>query len=596
MGVRGLWTYCKENLSSCAKLVDLIRVARQRHGIDILVDLCAFQVFLSSKIFEALANVTDNPYLEILGGEYGAIDAYTSKLISDLRSLGIELIFFVDGCQGSSLEVNVRKTPVWKERYEGCVEVQRNTIRMCAGDIGRDDLTHILGSHLTTLQFTSTLEACGCRVHNVPEEADTFIAKTFETMKNAYAVLTNDTDFCIFNGCISIFNDLFDMTNSLKPEPGASVPDKPKELICLVFKSEVIGKSLGFQHHSQLIELSIIAGNDNTGRFMREFRYLLSLRGRFSMQKAANWVKEYGRVENHPAFAKKLDQYPAFRQAVKDSRLFYLLQCCEPDGDKGEVHSLLNDGILRGSLPSELLAIHNRVFWHGVSIEQPSLCDHTSDTALTELRRRIYRMVLPQNVDTVDEFGLNSQGHKCECISVKAINDERVPHICSIQQDAIHENLLHFEWMITHLEGGAVKSWFEMFERTEGFLCYILRYFLLLNWKHNLCITEMEFCALVALVFGHRDERWYQGLSLKPSPRCVTMSAWFQSLYMHAYILITLQYCNEGWWCCCFPVLFCVVRWYCFSNVETCLIFLLFQSLYMHAYILITLQYCNEGW
>ncbi|XP_046559213.1 uncharacterized protein LOC124268225 [Haliotis rubra] len=538
MGVRGLWTYCRENLPSCAKAVDLVRVAKQRHGINILVDLCAFEVFLVRQVFVALQDVTDNPYLPILGGEYGAIDAYVSKLVSDLKSLGIELLFFVDGCQGSSQEVNSRKMPVWKERCNDCIEVQRNTLRVCAGDINIDELTQMLCSRLMSPQFRSSLESSGCKVCDVREEADTYIAKTFETMENAYAVLTNDTDFFIFKGCVSIFNEGFDLTNSLKPEPGGTVPSKPKELICLVFTSERIGRSLGFQHHSQLIELSIIAGNDNTRRFMMEFRYLLSIKGRWSMSKAAAWVKQYGRVENHPALARKVDRYPAFRKAVEDSRLFYTLQCTEPVRVGGEILALLNDGVVQGTLPSALLAIYNRVYWRNVSIEQPSLCGNTASTALIELRQRIYRMVLPETVDTVMEFGLDSQGQKFECVSVKTISDEKIPHICSIQPDAIHENLLHFERIMTHMEGGAVKSWFDKFERNEAFLCYILRYFLLLNWKHNLCITETEFCALVALVFGYRDERWYQGLALKPSPRCVTISSWLQTLYQQAWKLL----------------------------------------------------------
>jgi hypothetical protein len=43
----------------------------------------------------------------------------------------------------------------------------------------------------------------------------------------------------------------------------------------------------------------------------------------------------------------------------------------------------------------------------------------------------------------------------------------------------------------------------------NGFIVYILRYFLLQNWGWNLNITDKEFLALAAMAFGKPKEKEY---------------------------------------------------------------------------------------
>ena len=47
-----------------------------------------------------LLGASKNEYLRILGGEYSALDLYIRKLITDLRSLDISLVMFIDGAKG----------------------------------------------------------------------------------------------------------------------------------------------------------------------------------------------------------------------------------------------------------------------------------------------------------------------------------------------------------------------------------------------------------------------------------------------------------------------------------------------------------------
>ena len=72
------------------------------------------------------------------------------------------------------------------------------------------------------------------------------------------------------------------------------------------------------------------------------------------------------------------------------------------------------------------------------------------------------------------------------------------------------------------------KSWFNRYGRKTGFICYLLRYFLQLNWRRNLHLTDNEYLALAAMVFGRPDAHFFQRLAIRPTPRCVTIGNWFQ--------------------------------------------------------------------
>ena len=48
------------------------------------------------------------------------------------------------------------------------------------------------------------------------------------------------------------------------------------------------------------MELSIIAGNDFTAPFSQQLKERLGLRDRSHVTQIADWVREHGRLENHP--------------------------------------------------------------------------------------------------------------------------------------------------------------------------------------------------------------------------------------------------------------------------------------------------------
>ena len=82
--------------------------------------------------------------------------------------------------------------------------------------------------------------------------------------------------------------------------------------------------------------------------------------------------------------------------------------------------------------------------------------------------------------------------------------------------------------VLFHVVSDFQHDFFKRYGRKNGFICFVLRYFLVLNVDRNLNLNMGEFMAVLAVAFGKVDPSWYQGLALCPNARCVTVGNWFQ--------------------------------------------------------------------
>lgn len=241
MGVFRLLTYILDHRDSCAEFVDLIEVAQQNGGIEILVDYYSFQQTMVAKFWKSLSSCSGNPFLKLLGGEYGAFDAYISKLVKDLQALDIKLVMFVDGSKGSSQIGAQQKLETWKQRHERDMQKLHDLLHVVKGNKNIGDLSDETAVRpvLLEVQVFETLKQCNCEVvHLSSGEADFAIAKNLHSRPKAYAVLSNDSDFCIFKDTKVIFNQLFDVHNDLQlGSENQWLPEKPVRLMCGVVSS-----------------------------------------------------------------------------------------------------------------------------------------------------------------------------------------------------------------------------------------------------------------------------------------------------------------------------------------------------------------------
>ena len=68
----------------------------------------------------------------------------------------------------------------------------------------------------------------------------------------------------------------------------------------VVFLQWMLSFSRQLPNEASLVELSIIAGNDFTAPFSQQLKERLGLRDRSHVTQIADWVREHGRLENHP--------------------------------------------------------------------------------------------------------------------------------------------------------------------------------------------------------------------------------------------------------------------------------------------------------
>lgn len=559
MGVRGLITTIRKRQEECVDffdLVDLVEVARQKGGIEILVDYYAFQSFIIQKIWNGLSKDRNNEFLRLCGGEYGTIEEYITKFVQDLKSLDITLVFFVNGGQDTCTKTTRQNLDTWNEKLNKYVKKLDKIMAVCRDVTSIQALseTDDIKPVLVEIQVRHTISQLGCEIHHAIGDADYIIAKALHDRPHAYAILSNDTDFCIFKDSRFIPLELFDTCHDRKLGYRGDLPEKPSRLMTVVITTSKVMEMFKFKNYSLLVELSIVAGNDFTGHFMwNDLQKQLDIHVNphvHFVHNIAKWLRKHKSAENHRLFSAKMESDPDFNSAVQYSYNFYTLSDPEhvmKPPQKGDISQLIGERVMNGTLPSNIMDMHNSFYWHRLSMEDNSQGCPCVETSLAELRGRIYRIVLPRQECPVDEYGRNpwesraademaSDDRDPRIFQIMVSDDPSLPSIREIHQDETSTNIKHFHRVISHQEkAGKDVVWFDRYGMKNGFIVYILRYFLLQNWDKNLHITDKEFLALAAMAFGRPKEKEYQQIALRPTPRCASIASWFQDIYRHAY-------------------------------------------------------------
>lgn len=239
-------SFCKRNQDDIIEEVDLIEVAKEKEGgIEILVDYYAFQQWLVGKFYDGLCKFKDNPYIKILGGEYASFEAYLTKFVEDFKSLGIALVFYVDGAKGSSGDTARQKMDTWMQRHHRDTNKIQQILNVCNNRKSIEDLEDTVRFVLEEVQVMHTLSKCECEVFQVPVgEADYVIALALQTRSKAFAILSNDSDFCIFKDSLLIPLDMFDLKNEMQLGATACLPEKPVHLVVGLISSSQVMQSL----------------------------------------------------------------------------------------------------------------------------------------------------------------------------------------------------------------------------------------------------------------------------------------------------------------------------------------------------------------
>ncbi|BFZ23877.1 hypothetical protein BsWGS_26917 [Bradybaena similaris] len=543
MGVYQLWTYIKKHKQEVVTYVDLVKLAKGHPGgLKLIVDFYSWENFIVKNFWASLTQSTQNRNIIFAGGEYGTIDAFIKDFISRLRAVNIELVFFLDGAKGSSYISSKHKFRTWRYQFFQDQQVIKKTAAFLRGKLPFEqvDMQHLIWPCLQEVQIVLTLQECGCVIHlQVSGEADNAIAKHLRDDPTAFAVLSNDTDFCIFENCVLLPFKFFDVNNELGLGLKSLSVLKPDHLKCGIIHTERVMKVLGLPDHKSLIEFAVISGNDFTEPlFIKNKKFRVSYSGR--LKELAGMICDDKVAEKCPFFGPLIASHPDLREAVDYSRQFYSLNLNEEeDGETCCDFSLIAADIRRGKLPSIIAAMYQGRYWHRQVLEDPSPGFPCADLAFSPLRAYIYTILLPLDKVSVTELGRTPFEPMQEIIVTKAV-DRRIPDISTVKNNSFEKNLQVFELIIQHQEPQCIDpgpSYFKMYGMRLGFICHLVRYFLLMNWQQNLCISQQEFFTIVAWTFARHD-RSYKEMNIVPSPRCVTVENWFLLLYRNAYAFL----------------------------------------------------------
>ncbi|CAL1530181.1 unnamed protein product [Lymnaea stagnalis] len=545
MGVSRFWTYIMNtHRDAVVSYVDLIELAKgYPQGMKILVDFYCWEHFMTERFWNSICELTENKSLMFAGGEYKLMDEYIKSFILILRSVNIELVFYLDGAKGSAYHSSKQKLQTWKRRY---LETQRNLNKCFQYLRGQVPLSGVVLRRLPRpclqeVQNVLTLQEAGCKLYlRVSGEADFTLAQHLLADDQAFGIFSNDTDFLIFPDSVYISQELFDLDNHLGLGLKSFAPQIPEKLICGIIRTDSIMKVLNLPNHKALVELATISGNDFTLPFLvtkKVFRenYL----GQFD--KIASLINENGTADNCEFFGEYMAHDSNFQDAVNHSRQFYSLTLAdEEEHQKGYIFNLIVDGIRRGQLPSTIVSMHLGTYWHRQILEEPGPHLPGAEETLSTLRSYVYKLVLPPDRHEIVEIGRSSQQLMNET-RVKKAENVRIPSLAQVRKNSFSANVCLFEIIIQHQEPQAMmkgRSYFKLYGMRMGFLCYLLRYFLKLNWQRNLYLHPEEFFVLAAWTMACHEPRRFHLFKFVPSVRCVTVENWFQALYRHAYAFL----------------------------------------------------------
>jgi len=289
MGIRGLLSYCSQNVAQVSHVVDLVELARARTSIgsklEILVDYHAFNYFLAEQINAFLSDLDD--YLSILPGEYNAIDYCFKNFVFSLASVGISLVFFEDGPSGSDVNVLEEKFEELQRRAIDNEEANERISQVCKSYLSMNELDVSHLPHLASRQIGSTIirmtEAFGTKHIKCRGEAEVDMVKYLrDNPERAYAILGNDSDFVVLKECRFISYDFFDVSGALVPKLMGPFINLV-QLKVRVITPQAVWRSLQLSCHQDLIEVAMVCGNDFTKHHWEkiDFRNLCPFRGKF---------------------------------------------------------------------------------------------------------------------------------------------------------------------------------------------------------------------------------------------------------------------------------------------------------------------------
>lgn len=388
---------------------------------------------LSAWDYSLIESGKQSPYSLLYGNHLKRYGERLLSFVEAIQSLGLKLVFFVEGCPISELNEDILYEAYladWRKSLSECATI----LQVCAGNCELSEVCWrlkegIVGHMTSLLESTDGVNVIYC-AGKLVKAAVSYL----QSNKNACGILSSDTNYAIVPSCGLFLLDLFGLDVHHPVLPFKSDQD----LTCEVVWSSWLASSLDLETH-QLADLAILCGND--------FSFLLNSKLRPwntlgianpSITTIAKWISsQTTALCSNNEMREFLSQNPSYELAIKQSYQVYLEKINEAasHSEKKNLHECLKEGSVMAKMAS--LVMHHfylrPVLLEPETINQPRFCDAT-----LHIRKFVYALT---GLSRVTEVGIVS--------STTAVVSRREPLHIPVELDWIrveedNENMLSF--------------------------------------------------------------------------------------------------------------------------------------------------------
>ena len=426
MGVRGLLTYLKKHPEvwrhAQGYSQSLSTIAKERPKI--LCDFLNIFYWLLTEFHEAKVKCGDyQTHSSIYGGNLIEYQERFMDFVQVLKHVGVDPIFFVDGDKGSNLMGFQAKYDTYQKRHEKQIVVHYDPKKKV------DSHKTWIPPPLLVLHILMSLKSEGIELKHTVGEADAYMAEYARQAEGVCGILTNDTDMVIMRGCEVFLCAFFDREAKL----GIRNPERlqiPYDVRCEIVTSRKIAQALEIPE-SDLINLSIICGNDYTGGLNSKYELIKRLKfQRYTpkIQNIARWLRTTPHSQLHETSPLKeiCEECPEYKQAIDHT--YHACEECPSAAESHEGDSQFYNMVLsevkEGKMTRNLLPMAaNSIYWRDVVVEDVVPTAKCIGDLLLPIRQLIYRLL---GLSQVKEYG--GQPLKEILVAVHFPNSTLLPH------------------------------------------------------------------------------------------------------------------------------------------------------------------------
>ena len=561
MGVKGLWTYIREN--EIFRKVELLLLAQNvrcatRKQPKLLCDFFNLQPSFWDSPTEALIAFGDYPeHAYLYGGDFNLFADRVRCFVAGLRYIGVEPVFFVDGRRGSDDSFE-GKLHVLKQRHQQKLSTLEDMQQVCNGSQAIFQAFHCCDTIVS--QCLMSLEEVGATIVHCNGEADPEMISYAHCHEESLGILSSDSDFAISSGTVMFPVECFDCEHTLNLT-GVVIDDKPGEITCMVVCPSDVALHLGIREN-QLPDLASLCGNDYTRDLMHQFFVLtqLGLEGS-AVDDIAMWLqdKKIPLLDYQP-MREMCIWHPELKTAMEQSYSNYTMEFKEvvPNSEKKAASPLYPEFTERRFLA----LVKNGVCWlpccyESITLGQPCFSDVT-----LPLRKALYFLL---GLERVREIGrsLNcackdvyvpvcvngtseiEMGIQCLHVLRKLNQEAKIVGLYKLMSEALNlqavnevhaivKEISKCSFVLTDISWPKVQV---------AMLCTCLRLIYYLNVisqpPMNLLDSELD-ALLVACLTCSTGEIPPHFTEIKPSMRTITISEWFSLTVDYCYQLSSL--------------------------------------------------------